>query len=128
MRGGEFLQAVQAEQTARLNAVAGPLMEELRKGLPFTPEVMRRSWDAFVETRSCVKPPWPSMRSRPFDHPNEQPERVFPLATRAMQTLGDWDWRVDAGGIRAPALVIDGRLSASIGVTFQLASNVYSCS
>ena len=49
--GGEFLQAVQAEQTARLNAVAGPFMEELRKGLPFTPEVMRRSWDAFVQTR-----------------------------------------------------------------------------
>ena len=109
MRGGEFLQAVQAEQTARLNAVAGPFMEELRKGLPFTPEAMRRYWDAFVQTRSHVKPPWPSMRSRPSDHPNEQFERVFPLVTRAMQTLGDWDWRRDAARIQSPVLVIMAR-------------------
>lgn len=111
VRGGEFLKAVQAEQAARLKAVDGPLMDEIARGTPFAPEIMRRYWDAFVLSRSGLsKPPWPGMRSRPFEHPNEHPERAFPLLTRAMQTLGDWDWRGEASRIRCPVLILDGAM------------------
>ena len=109
VRGGEFMKAVQAEVTARLRQTDGALMEQIASGAPVTPDLIRRYWEAFSMVRSGdVKPPWPLQRSRPAQHPNERPERIFPLVTRAMQTLGDWDWREEAGRITAAVLLIDG--------------------
>lgn len=105
VRAGSFMKAVEREQADRLQSVAPDMA---------APEVVMQSadpvavWDAFVKTRSGRKPPWPHMISRPFRYENEAPHRFFPLVTRAFETMGDWDWRMDARLITAPVLVVDG--------------------
>ena len=108
VRAGSFFRIVQEEQNARFQAVAPELMRELASGVPQTPERLRAFADAFLQTRSAVKPPWPARKSRPSELENEQPERAFPLIAAAMRSMGDWDWREDARAIDAPTLVIDG--------------------
>ncbi|HTS65044.1 MAG TPA: alpha/beta hydrolase [Candidatus Acidoferrales bacterium] len=108
VRAGSFFRAVQEEQNARLRAVAPDLMREMAAGGPQTPEHMKAFWDAFVDTRTAVKPPWPAKKSRPSQFSNEAFERVFPLVGAAMRSMGDWDWREDARAIDAPVLVLDG--------------------
>jgi len=107
VRGGEFMAAAQAEQWRRLQALAPDLMREMSSGPP-TPDTMRRFMDVFYASRSGQKPPWPRMRSRPSQFANEQPGRAAAVASRAMASMGDWDWREDARRIAAPFLVIDG--------------------
>jgi pimeloyl-ACP methyl ester carboxylesterase len=108
VRAGSFFRAVQEESNARFQAVAPDLMRELASGAEQTPERLRAFWNAFLQTRSFVKPPWPEQKSRPTQYPNEQFERVSPLIAAAMRSMGDWDWRSDARAIDAPTLVIDG--------------------
>jgi len=108
VRAGSFFRAVQEEQNARLQAIAPDLMREMATGAPHTPERLRVFWNAFLQTRSHVKPPCPNKKSRPEDLENERLERAFPLIAAAMRSMGDWDWRTDARAIDAPTLVIDG--------------------
>ena len=108
VRAGSFFRAVQEEQNARLQATAPDLMREMAAGAPKTPERMQAFWDAFVDTRTAVKPPWPAKRSRPAEFANEAFERVFPLIGAVMRSMGDWDWRQNARSIDAPVLVLDG--------------------
>jgi pimeloyl-ACP methyl ester carboxylesterase len=108
VRAGSFFRAMQEEQNSRLQAVAPDLMRQMAAAAPPTPERMQAFWNAFLETRTVVKPPWPASTSRPSRFENEQLERVFPLVAAAMRSMGDWDWRDDARAIDAPTLVIDG--------------------
>jgi pimeloyl-ACP methyl ester carboxylesterase len=108
VRAGSFFRALQEEQNARLQAIAPDLMREMATGAPHTPERLRAFWNAFLDARSYVKPPWPAKKSRPEDLDNERLERAFPLIAAAMRIMGDWDWRTDARAIDAPTLVIDG--------------------
>jgi len=108
VRGGSFFRAVQEEQNARLQAVAPDLMREMAAGAPQTREHMEAFWNAFVDTRTAVKPPWPAKKSRPAQFANEALERVFPLVGAAMRSMGDWDWREAAHAVDAPVMVMDG--------------------
>jgi L-proline amide hydrolase len=108
VRAGSFFRQVQEEQNARFQAVAPELMREMAAGTPHTSERMQAFWNAFLQTRTAVKPPWPAQKSRPSAFENERLESAFPLVAAAMRSMGDWDWRPDAHAIDAPALVIDG--------------------
>jgi pimeloyl-ACP methyl ester carboxylesterase len=108
VRAGSFFRAVQEEQNTRFHSAAPELMLELASGAEHTPGRLGALWDAFLQTRSFVKPPWPAKKSRPGDLENERLERAFPLIAAAMRSMGDWDWRSDARAVDAPALVIDG--------------------
>jgi pimeloyl-ACP methyl ester carboxylesterase len=39
---------------------------------------------------------------------NEWPENIFPRGARAMESLGEWDWRDDAKRLTMPLLGIQG--------------------
>ena len=108
VRAGDFFRAVQEEQNARLETAAPELMREMAAGAPQTPESMQAFWNAFLDVRSAVKPPWPAQKSQPSQFENEELGRVFGVVTAAMRSMGDWDWREDARAVDAPALVIDG--------------------
>jgi 3-oxoadipate enol-lactonase len=108
VRAGSFFRAAQEEQNARLQAIAPELMREMASGAAQTPERLSAFWNAFLQTRSFVKPPWTAQTSRPSQYANEQLGRAFPLIAAAMRSMGDWDWRTDARAIDAPTLVIDG--------------------
>jgi pimeloyl-ACP methyl ester carboxylesterase len=108
LRAGSFFRAMQEEQNARFQAATPELMRELAAGAEQTPERLRMLWEAFLCTRSYVKPPWPKQKSRPSQFDNERLERAFPLIAAAMRSMGDWDWRADARAVDAPALVIAG--------------------
>jgi pimeloyl-ACP methyl ester carboxylesterase len=108
VRAGSFFRAVQEEQNARLQAEAPDLMCEMASVSEHTPARLQAFWNAFLRTRSCVKPPWPAMKSRPADFDNERLEGAFPLIAAAMRSMGDWDWRSDARAVDAPVLVVDG--------------------
>ena len=108
VRAGSFFRAVQEEQNARLQAAAPELMRQMAAAAPQTRERLEAFWNAFVETRTAVRPPWPAQKSRPAQFENESFERVFPLIASSMRSMGDWDWREDARAIDAPVLVIDG--------------------
>jgi proline iminopeptidase len=105
---GSFFRAVQEEQNARFQALVPELMRELAAGGPQPPERLDALWEALLQTRSFVQPPWPARKSQPSKFENERPERAFLLAAAAMRSMGDWDWRTDARAVDAPALVIDG--------------------
>ena len=94
VRGGEFMAAVMREQARRLGDIK--------------PDNPAAFWDAFVQTRSGQQPPWPGQRSKPSQYENEKPERVFPLVTKAMASMCDWDWRSEAKRIQCPVLVVEG--------------------
>lgn len=48
-------------------------------------------------------------RSYPCHLPNEAPDNLAAWSTGIFASLGNWDWRPEATGIRAPTLVIHGR-------------------
>ena len=108
VRAGSLFRAMQEEQNARLQARAPELMREFAAAAEQTPERLRAFWNAFLDTRTAVHPPWPGMKSHPRDFENEQLERVMPLVGALMRSMGDWDWRRDAHAVDAPVLVIDG--------------------
>jgi len=40
--------------------------------------------------------------------PNERMEVVMPLFAKALESMGDWDWRADAAKLQVPALIVGG--------------------
>lgn len=54
------------------------------------------------------RPPACNPSARLAEISNEWPENVFPRGARAMESLGEWDWREDAKRLTMPLLVIQG--------------------
>jgi pimeloyl-ACP methyl ester carboxylesterase len=65
------------------------------------------SWEVFQKTRMGRRPSHELSRSLRAC-PNELPQSVLALAARAIQSMGDWDWRDDARRLKTPMLIIEG--------------------
>jgi proline iminopeptidase len=91
----------------RINAVAPGFLEELQATSSPEPEKLRRLWDLMKQVRSGRNGLRP-MRGDPSRHANEQPENIFAVFRRGIETQGDWDWREDARRATSPALFVAG--------------------
>jgi len=70
------------------------------------PEAQRSMSNVFRATRMGRDP----VRSLPdlSGFPNERAEVVMALYARALESMGDWDWRADAAKLQVPALIVEG--------------------
>lgn len=92
---------------ARINAVAPGFLQEMQAASPPSAEMFSRMWDLLKQARTGSRGMKPA-RGEPSQYPNESPARVAAVFSRAMQTMGDWDWREDARRAGCPALFVHG--------------------
>jgi len=90
----------------RINVVAPGFLQEAEKTLS-EPETMRKFWEVLKQVRVGRNGLGP-MRGDPSKYPNETPENVAATFNRASQTLGNWDWRVDAKRATSATLFVYG--------------------
>lgn len=107
------LQAIRAEQTARLQATAPHLMKRLRPDVMPNPGELRALSYAMVMTRCSRRPPWPRGREKQFFEAFvQEPDKgrsYYSTNRHLAQTMGAWDWSDDARRVAAPTLVVYGR-------------------
>ncbi len=105
LRKRPWIDLIEQQAAERMAKVDPALVRQMREGAG--PDQFTAFWKIFEATR-MGRPPVSKPPRRLADMSNEWPENVFPRGARAMESLGEWDWREDAKRLTMPLLVIQG--------------------
>ena len=102
----EQMQREFGERMAAMPPDVKERQEEARRGEDRRVK-LRSMQEVFRHTRMGRDPvrPFPDSLA---DSPNETLANVMPRVMRAMESMGDWDWRADAAKLQVPVLIVEG--------------------
>jgi pimeloyl-ACP methyl ester carboxylesterase len=105
IRKRPWMEIVDKQAAERASRLDGSLLERMRRGPG--PQQFDAFWEVFQATR-LGRSPAKALPGHLRSVANEWPESFFPRVARAIESMGDWDWREDARRLDAPMLVIEG--------------------